>query len=327
MIFVETTGRLGNQFFQYAFARALQEKRPDLGQIILIPENVSHDKYGGMTVLDFAVNNVGLGKKPELTKKQQLIWWMFRIYRGIGSRIKGEDFARTMTIKLQPLLNRYGIYCYGDYDDVRVHYNVKCKSVWVNGYWENPVYFDGIRPILKREFEPLFKPLPHNADLLNLIMNTNSVCVSIRRGDFLSDMYRERFNVCTKAFFYEAEKKLAELLGSYQLFIFSDDIEWCRKNMRFRGTVHYENNNGDDPVWENIRLMSSCKHFIISNSTFSWWAQYLSDYPDKKVVAPRPWRNNEYHDCFYDESFILLDGADGTAADRKRLEVTDTDKT
>ena len=85
-----------------------------------------------------------------------------------------------------------------------------------------------------------------------------------------------------------------------------------RQNLHFKGSVLVENNNGDDPVWEKMRLMSACKHFIISNSTFSWWAQFLSENPDKVVVAPSTWRKNEYHNCLYDESFILLDGADGS---------------
>ena len=311
MIYVETTGRLGNQMFQYAFARALQEKRPDLGQIIFIPENKSYEKYGGMAIMDFAVNNICVGKKPELTKKQRLTWLMFRMYRKTGSLLKGYAFIRTATIRLQPFLNRNGIYYYGDYDDVRVRYNAKSTNAWVKGLGENPLYFDNNKTLLRKEFTPLYESLPHNKELLDKIRTTNSVCVSIRRGDFLSDEYRERFNVCTQDYFYEAEKVMSGLLGSYQLFLFSDDIEWCRREMHFRGNVYYESNNGNDPVWEKMRLMSSCKHFIISNSTFSWWAQYLSNHPYKIVIAPRPWRKNEYHDCLYDESFILLDGSRG----------------
>lgn len=55
-------------------------------------------------------------------------------------------------------------------------------------------------------------------------------------------------------------------------FGFSDDIDWVKNNMEFPGEVYYE--SGVDPVWEKLRLMSACKHFVLSNSSFSWWAQY-----------------------------------------------------
>ena len=93
-------------------------------------------------------------------------------------------------------------------------------------------------------------------------------------------------------------------------FVFSDDIDWVKKNMKFPKSTYFE--TGDDPVWEKIRLMYSCKHFIISNSTFSWWAQYLSRNKKKIVIAPSRWGNQTYK-CknelidIYQEDWILVD--------------------
>ena len=86
--------------------------------------------------------------------------------------------------------------------------------------------------------------------------------------------------------------------------IFSDDIEWCRENIKFSENIYYE--DGTDPVWEKLRLMYSCKHFIISNSTFSWWAQYLSRNNDKIVIAPARWHNSGYTNDIYDENWLLI---------------------
>ena len=72
---------------------------------------------------------------------------------------------------------------------------------------------------------------------------------------------------------------------------FSDDIDWVRQNIKVDVPCYYE--SGSDPVWEKLRLMYSCKHFIISNSSFSWWAQYLGRYSGKFVISPDHWYNNK----------------------------------
>lgn len=84
---------------------------------------------------------------------------------------------------------------------------------------------------------------------------------------------------------------IASKIPNAKFFVFSNDVEWLKKNVDFKHTVAFE--NGCDPVWEKLRLMYSCKHFVISNSTFSWWAQYLSSNKEKIVVAPDRWYNSE----------------------------------
>lgn len=77
-------------------------------------------------------------------------------------------------------------------------------------------------------------------------------------------------------------------------FMFSDDIEWVKNNIHTECVTYYE--DGTDPVWEKLRLMSACKHFIVSNSTFSWWTQYLSANENKVVVSPSRWFNEHAHE-------------------------------
>lgn len=71
--------------------------------------------------------------------------------------------------------------------------------------------------------------------------------------------------------------------------VFSNDIPWVKENLKIDGEVYYE--SGRDPVWETFRLMYSCRHFIISNSTLHWWAQFRSLNKDKIVVVPERWYN------------------------------------
>ena len=140
------------------------------------------------------------------------------------------------------------------------------------------------------EFTPKQPPRSENEALYNIINSTNSICVSIRRGDYLYDEFKSKFFVCDKSYFDHAIKMANELISNPVFIFFSDDIEWVKENIKIDAPSYYE--SGNDPVWEKLRLMYSCKHFIISNSTFSWWAQYLSRNTNNKIViSPDHWFN------------------------------------
>ena len=113
------------------------------------------------------------------------------------------------------------------------------------------------------------------------------MCVSIRRGDFLDKRFKNEFYICDEEYFTKAFKVVKEKVEVPVLIFFSDDIEWVRENIKTELPSYYE--SGTDPVWEKLRLMYSCKHFVISNSTFSWWAQYLSRNEQKVVISPERW--------------------------------------
>ena len=85
--------------------------------------------------------------------------------------------------------------------------------------------------------------------------------------------------------------------------MFSDDIEWVKNNIYTGCVTYYE--DGTDPVWEKLRLMSACKHFVVSNSTFSWWTQYLSKSENKIVISPSRWFNNDYESPLIAKDWIL----------------------
>ena len=134
---------------------------------------------------------------------------------------------------------------------------------------------------------------PQNEELYNKIKNTNSVCVTIRRGDFMNEKNKGTFYICDNTYFGNALAYIKKCLPDCTFFGFSDDIDWVKNNMEFPGEVYYE--SGVDPVWEKLRLMSACKHFVLSNSSFSWWAQYLSNEKKKIVVAPDIWYKTGKH--------------------------------
>lgn len=309
MIYVKLIGRLGNQLFYYAIARVLQEENPNFGDIILIPNRTNYNNFGGIQLLQFNTKIGEISKKNKMSILQLGIDFAFKSSRKLLS-LFGEQVYQNFTYKMQPLLNRCGLYCMTGSMYVPIAVNDSVKDIWITGVWENPQYFSKIKGSLLKELKPKEELLDTNRELYSLITESKSVCISIRKGDFLK-VGNEKFNVCSDMFYYNALKIMKQRIGDFKLFVFSDDIKWVQENMKFSYQTYYENNDGNDPVWEKLRIMSNCKHFIIANSTFSWWAQYLSDNENKVVIAPRPWRKNEYCDCFYDENFILLNPETG----------------
>ena len=185
------------------------------------------------------------------------------------------------------LYKNRGIYVWMKATYKKIPIQLKQKNHYLIGYWQCNKYFNDIRNTLLDELIPKYPLLPENKNFYDLIKSTESVCVSIRRGDYLSETYRKKFFVCDKEFFIEGVQKIRQDIPNAVLFIFSDEIDWVRENIDFGGIVYFE--SGKDPVWEKLRIMSLCKHFIISNSTFSWWAQYLSTNKNKIVYAPSSW--------------------------------------
>lgn len=213
----------------------------------------------------------------------------------IGKRTSGKILKNGRKIwedKFQRFLNHGGIYAMRQSALVNV-FPSKEKTIYCRGRFEAHDYFDSLREQLLDDFTPIHAPLAHNKNLYKQILNTESVCITIRRGDFL-DKGNEAFNVCTPDYFYQAMKNIKEEIPECKFFVFSDAIEEIKQIMNFPYEVEYE--WGNDPVWEKLRLMYSCRHFIISNSTFSWWAQYLSRNDNKIVYAPQKWRLGD-EDC------------------------------
>lgn len=280
MIEVNITGRLGNQLFQYACARQLQEMYG--GTIVLNIHELSKNMPDfDLSLDDFILNeNVVIEKDKPLSKvsAERFDVKLFRrfipnIYFYLNAKRNAFIWKDARTYKELPRLN-----------------SKKENDIVLNGYWQCEKYFDDISDILRKEIKPKYLPKKDNKFLYEKISSTNSVCVTIRRGDFLNDKNKSMFYVCNEKYFEKALRRIQELVPDCIFFAFSDDIEWVKENLSFPGTVYYE--SGEDPVWEKLRLMSSCKHFILSNSSFSWWAQYLSEFQSKVVIAPSKWYNS-----------------------------------
>lgn len=180
--------------------------------------------------------------------------------------------------------------------------------MYVRGQFQSEEYFKGIENILRDEFT-LKQPLDSRyKELLDKIKSVQSVSIHIRRGDFMSVVTNNP--LMPVSYYKNAVEYIKEKIPSPHFFIFSDDIEWAKKNLSFIEQIEFVS-QPDMCDYEELTIMSRCKHNIIGNSTFSWWGAWLNIHPDKIVISPKNWlgdteRNKIYVSHLLPESWIQI---------------------
>ena len=305
MIHAYIRGRLGNQLFQYAFIRLLQHYNPGVKALYHFDEVYS----AGTKAQDFinalaSFKTVGVNEanvSPKLNIIQRI---MLRPYFSRFPHTAPIDIRTRYQMRWIKLMERVGLY-YLDLGYYDFNKQLPKHDVIVTGNFESERYFKEIASQILQEVKPI-KPLSENNQrLAELMHQTNSVSLSVRRGDFVDDPdVNNLHNVCTQAYYRNAVEYIKQHVENPVLFVFSNDIQWVKDNIDFGLETHYE--SGNDPSWETLELMSNCKHFIISNSSYNWWAQYKGSYKDKIVVAPNKWFNNSFIPDIFMENWIKL---------------------
>lgn len=311
MIYLELKGRLGNQFFRYAYARALQIKRGCKDEIVFGISNMKgRDPDDGWrnALADFNVVPYTLSPKRLVyefgTFQQKVLDSLFFIdlrFFARNNRMKRIEHAR----KWLDYLNSNGlVHMVEEYHEYKLP---QSDNIIIDGGFQNSKYFKDIRPILIKEFTPKQPLLTENRELYQIITNSNSICISIRRGDYVTvAAFNKMYNICTKEYFEQAVELMKQKVDNPVFIVFSDDVQWAKENLALGTKTYYE--RGCDPLWEKVRLMSACKHFIISNSSFSWMVQYLGQAEDKIVISPNKWYNGaKYPNYLIENNFLKIE--------------------
>ena len=309
MIYVEMHGRLGNQMFQYAAARALQEKNQQ--KIMLSFRQVNGANTEGSTgwenslryfkVRDYDtyIGNDSLVNR--LPFKLKMICYLYALsYKPL---MRNMNVWYNYQIKCCPWLDKSGIrWIANGYYDFKYDY---LKDYLLNGAFEAPEYFQDIKDKLLIEFQPIEKEREHNKIIYDQIRTHNSVCLSVRHFQ-LNGRQSDLYDVCNLKYYQAAINKMKEIVENPLFIVFSDDISWVKKTLDLSNVnIVYETEG--NPVWEKLRLMYSCNHFIIPNSTFAWWAQYLCNNKEKVVIGPAKWFNNDFQSPLISQHWIKID--------------------
>ena len=318
MIRLEMHGRLGNQMFRYAFARKLQIKTGlpiivsfHFVRLMYSPQKTAvWDKgwenslqyFNVAPMQEYKGSRRVLFYKPDFP--QCLIACAFILY---CKKFRGASLMSLANKQLswKKILDVLGVFCISN---AYVEYkNFKRKNYYIDGSFECSKYFNDIRDILLNEFTPKQPIMEHNKNLQEILTQRNSVCVTIRTFKEIEDnnSMHNLYDVCDKEYYKRGMSYMASKIENPLFYVCSDDVQWVKENMDLGNfDIIYE--KGNDPVWEKLRLMYSCKNFVIGNSTFSWWAQYLSRNENKIVVTPKRWFNDEFQGYLIEDWMIKM---------------------
>jgi hypothetical protein len=175
-------------------------------------------------------------------------------------------------------------------------------KVYLKGYWQSEQYFIDIADNIRQAFT--FPPLAQgqNQQLAQQIRAVNAVSIHIRRTDYVTDPAANHvLGPCTLYYYERCIRYIMERVATPHFFIFSDEPEWTRAHLKLTQPATYVAHNGPEQDFEDMRLMSLCKHHIIANSSFSWWGAWLASYRDKLVLAPQQW----FRDPAWDATDLL----------------------
>lgn len=281
---------LGNQMFQYALAYRLSRD---------FNEGISLDG-------DFLENRFLFAN------------WTFRHYEldvfGIEKKyVPSNPFFRKL---LHPVISE---------TFKRIHYGSRYikeqngnfietfpQGAYLDGWFQSYRYFESYDQDIRDMFTVRTPISEKNQEIVDNIKQAWGTAVSlhVRRGDYVTLAGASKWHGVCSIWYYEiAIQSMIEKVSSPVFFVFSDDITWCRENIHFPDGIgaHFIDHNGA-AGHEDLRLMYSCAHHIIANSSFSWWWAYLGRNPDRVVIAPKKWLQTDSFNTtnLIPSSWILL---------------------
>jgi len=295
-------GGLGNQMFQYALGRHLSiinqiEYKLDIS---CYQGNVA-DPMRGIRL--FGLDNFNI--KAEIASKDDLVDYYTKtnnkLFRKMIYFYRSYKPSGKQGYLPEPEAN------YFRFNPDVIKQKITAKKFYIKGYWQTEKYFTDIADIIKSDFEFKNPPDEKNAKLLKDIENSDSVGVHVRHGDNANNVVPWH-GALSLEYYNQAVKILTADIKDPVFYIFSDDPEWSKNNLRLEYPTVYISHNGDEKNHEDLRLMAACKNHIIGNSTFSWWGAWLAKKPGQKVIAPKNYyiNYNVSKTDFYPKDWLTL---------------------
>lgn len=272
MIITKLIGGLGNQMFQYATAKALALKhnvnfKMDVSSLNLDSEGVYTQRKYELNVFNLPIQIATINDKAQFLNENST---------KITRKIK----------QLFPfLINTF--YAAENGSQYHKAFSKYPKNTYLDGFWQSELYFKNIEATIKIDFTFNQNIINKNKDFVIKIKSCNSISLHVRRGDYVQNSLTNQFHgLCSLDYYTNAIRYIEMKIKNIEIFVFSDDINWCKENLKYNLPLHFIETND---AHNDLYLMTQCKHNVIANSSFSWWGAWLNANNEKIVIAPKQW--------------------------------------
>ena len=269
MVIVRINGGLGNQMFQYAMAKSFAKNRNDIFKM-----DISF--YPKQTLRKYELNlfyvkeDIAADKENIMLRGQEGLYYKIRKKLNIPLKRPSTYIRETLNFNIEK----------------EVSYPK--ENIYLDGIWQNEKYFFNIRKELISDFTPKIHLGTEAKSYIEEIQKKNSISLHVRRGDYIANDHTKSFHgVCNIEYYKKAIEYIVSNVPQPKFYIFSDDMQWCKKNFSFLENKVYVDKTAN--AIEDLELMKNCKHNIIANSTFSWWGAWLNNFNNKIVITPKIW--------------------------------------
>ncbi len=268
MIIVKIIGGLGNQMFQYAYAQALEQKGYDVK--IDVSAFETYRLHGGYQLNKYKISLESSSKEENERFYKNTLTAKF---------LEKMRLLNTKVIKEKSLLFNS---TFLDIED----------GNYIEGYFQSEKYFFTIRDILLNKFIINEEKSIYTKEIAKKIVSLENSCsLHVRRGDYTNNSNINIHGICSFEYYQKGIKYLEGKASDINYFVFSDDIDWVKENLKIDSAI-YVNNKEKSMPHEDLYLMSLCSHNIIANSSFSWWGAWLNENSEKIVISPFNWFSN-----------------------------------
>lgn len=277
MIIIRLSGGLGNQMFQYAAAKALA---------------LTHQ-----TELIVDVTNLKIKKIGFTPREFELSIFENELFKYLSESDKVNILEEELSF-VQKALNKFmGKQACKYYRQPSFKFNENFLELegenYLIGYFQSEKYFTNFEKEIRKTFQFPKKISEKNKQLCSEILSNNSVSVHVRRGDYIKYASNlKHHGICSLEYYQNAMELVSQKVEKPVFYFFSDDTDWVKKNIKGDYPIRHVEHNHGNQSFEDMRLMSHCKHHVIANSSFSWWGAWLNPNVNKLVIAPKPWFNN-----------------------------------